>query len=286
MPPSTTSGTAGPQPEHRRGVTRKGSMRTPRILNCVPSPNRERDWGMHAAIAADAGPAPTAAIPAKMDLRNNTWWPIGDQEATGSCVGWATADGLLRWHFTRAGRISKGNRLSVRYLWMAAKERDEYTDRPTTFIELDGTSLKAALDIARNYGIVHANDLPFDPPVLYQHDVATFYTLAAKLRIATYHNLGSNLADWRKWIATQGPILTRLECDNTWMNAKATQGKLAKYNAATADGGHSVAIVGYTPTTFIIRNSWGTTEWGDKGYGYATNAYAKAAFTESYGVTL
>ena len=58
------------------------------------------------------------------------------------------------------------------------------------------------------------------------------------------------------------------------------------YNAASADGGHAVAIVGYTPTTFIIRNSWGTTEWGDKGYAYASNAYAKAAFTESYGITL
>jgi C1A family cysteine protease len=270
----------------RTVVTRKGSMRTPRILNCLPSPNRERDWGMQAAADAGAVAAPKAAVPASVDLRNDTWWPVGDQGATGSCVGWAAADGLLRWHFTRAGRISKGNKLSVRYLWMAAKERDEYTDRPTTFIEPDGTSLKAALDIARNYGIVHAKDLPFDPPVLYPHDVATFYTLAARLRIATYHNLGSVPADWRKWIATQGPIIVRLECDSTWMNAKTTKGKLATYKPATADGGHAVALVGYTPTTFIVRNSWGTTQWGDKGYAYASNAYAKAAFTESYGVTL
>jgi C1A family cysteine protease len=45
-----------------------------------------------------------------------------------------------------------------------------------------------------------------------------------------------------------------------------------------------VALVGYTPEGFIVRNSWGV-EWGDCGFGYASNAYA-GAFTEAYGVTL
>ena len=46
-----------------------------------------------------------------------------------------------------------------------------------------------------------------------------------------------------------------------------------------------MALVGYTPDRFIVRNSWGT-PWGDKGFGYASSAYAQAAFTESYGVAL
>lgn len=42
-----------------------------------------------------------------------------------------------------------------------------------------------------------------------------------------------------------------------------------------------VALVGYTSDRFIVRNSW-----GDKGFGYASIAYAQAAFTEAYGVTV
>ena len=44
-------------------------------------------------------------------------------------------------------------------------------------------------------------------------------------------------------------------------------------------------MVGYDADRFIVRNSWGT-PWGDKGYGYATTAYATKAFTEAYGVKL
>src|SRR4051794_10499224 len=120
MPPRTSvTKTREPRIERLAVVTRNGAIRTPRILNCLPSAKREHDWGVQAATDSGAVAAP-AALPAKVDLRNDTWWPIGDQEATGSCVGWATADGVLRWHFTRAGRIAKGNKLSVRYLWMAA----------------------------------------------------------------------------------------------------------------------------------------------------------------------
>jgi len=229
MPPtSSATKTREHKIERLAVVTRNGSVRTPRILNCLPSPNQEHDWGMQAAHDSGAVAAPkAAAIPAKIDLRNDTWWPIGDQEATGSCVGWATADGLLRWHFTKAGRIVKGNKLSVRYLWMAAKERDEYTDRPTTFIEPDGTSLKAALDIARNYGSctrrIFRSIRRCCIRTTSRRSTRSRHACASR-RITTSVRLRPTGC---KWIATQGPILARLDCDKTWMNAKATHGKLA-----------------------------------------------------------
>lgn len=255
-----------------------------RILNCVPSRKTEKDWALNNAMEAGVLAAPQS-LPASRDLRE-PWWQVGDQGDTGSCVGWATADGLLRWHFVKAGWLSENERLSTRFIWMAAKETDEYVSQPTTFIDTYGTSLKAALDIALKYGCVRDNILPFASEKLYKGGVETFYAMAAQLKIASYFNLGTDVANWKKWLATNGPILTRLEVDDTWNRAPVTGGRLDEYHPSTAtEGGHSVALVGYTSDRFIVRNSYGAT-WGDKGFGYASLHYAQAAFTEAYGITV
>ena len=62
-----------------------------RICNIVPSQETENDWSFQDAAAAGALGAVTAPPPS-VDLRA-AWWKINDQEDTGSCVGWATADG-------------------------------------------------------------------------------------------------------------------------------------------------------------------------------------------------
>lgn len=254
-----------------------------RILNCIPSRDIEKDWLFGHAVKAGVLAAPP--IPKSKDLRE-PWWKIGDQGATGSCVGWATADSVLRWHFVKTNRLPKDQLLAPRFIWMASKETDEFMSQPTTFIESEGTSLKAALDIARKFGIVPDAVLPFRSGKLFQGEAQTLYAMAARLKITSYFNLGRNLADWRAWLATKGPILTRLDVDDTWSNAKTTQGMLDVYQADTTDGGHAVALVGYTPDRFIVRNSWGATQWGDQGFGYASLAYAQAAFVEAYGVSV
>jgi hypothetical protein len=261
------------------------SAGTTRILNCVPSEKTDTDWQLHNAQDAGLVAAGARAAPASKDLRDDSWWKIGDQGATGACVGWATADSVLRWHLVQADRLAKNEPLSPRFPWMAAKETDQFVAQPTTFIESDGTSLKASLDVCRKWGAVRDTVLPFKTGKLYVGEVATFYAIATQLKIAAYFNLGSDPAGWRRWLAGNGPILTRLDVDSTWDNATATKGKLTTYKPATARGGHAVAFVGYTATAFIVRNSWGTS-WGDGGYAYASDAYAKKAFTEAYGVAM
>lgn len=251
------------------------------ILNCIPSRETQQDWSF--SDAGDAGML-AAAMPISKDLRES-WWKIGDQGSTGSCVGWATADSVLRWHFVKAGRLAQTEPLSTRYLWMASKETDVFVSRPTTFIESDGTSLKAAVDVARNYGVVLDSTLPFASGKLYQGNANTFYALAAQRRIASYFNLGRDVNVWKRWLANNGPILTRLDVDSTWYAATENHGKMDTYYPPPSPAGHAVAIVGYTADRFIVRNSWGIT-WGDKGFAYASYAYATAAFTESYGVSL
>ncbi len=251
-----------------------------RILNCLPSPKAESDWSFGDGLGAGVA---ERGFPARKDLRE-PWWGVGNQGNTGSCVGWATADSLLRWHLVKARRIPTDAALSVRFIWMAAKEADEFVNAPTTFIEPEGTSLKAALDVARKYGVVLEGDLPFAGGQLFAGRAQVFYARAAQCKIASYLNLGRTPTSWRRWIANNGPVLTRLDVDLSWQDV-GPNGRLDTYRPETAQGGHAVSLVGYDENGFIVRNSWGTT-WGDGGFAYASNAYAIAAFTEAYGVTL
>ena len=188
----------------------------------MPSLETEDDWRID--TAEDSGVLAAAPrVPARKDLRQ-LWWRIGDQGSTGSCVGWAAADGVLRWHFVKAGRIATSDQLSARFQWLAAKETDTFNTRPTTFVEAEGTSLKAALDIARKYGAVKDAVLPFATGQLYGGNAQTFYAVAAQLKISMYFNLGRDIDNWRTWLATKGPILTRLNVDSTWGNASANKG--------------------------------------------------------------
>jgi hypothetical protein len=266
--------------------TRKISTKTfDRICNLIPSRDTARDWQFGDALAAGMLAAP-AALPSKIDLRQ-AWWKIGDQENTGSCVGWATADGVMRYHLVQANRLQKTQLLSPRFVWMGSKETDEFRSRPETFIEEAGTSLKAAMDIVKKYGAVLDSLLPFKVDTLmYAGNENSFFAVASTRRAASYFNLGKNLNQWKSWLANNGPILAGLTVDDTWQNATATTGKLDTFQPNTASGGHAVCIVGYTTDRFIIRNSWGTA-WGDKGFAYASPDYINAAFFgESYGVTL
>src|SRR5918992_5914537 len=105
-----------------------------RILNVVPSRDTERDWRFEHADRAGLLATARAAVPASKDLRER-WWKIGDQGGSGSCVGWATADSVLRWHFVKAGRLKQAEKLAPRFTWMASKETDQFFSAPTTFIE-------------------------------------------------------------------------------------------------------------------------------------------------------
>ena len=258
------------------------ARKTKRILNVEPSPKQEEDWTIENAEEADMVAA-APRVPATKDLRA-AWWNVGDQGSTGSCVGWATADSVLRWQFVNAKRLKNNELLSPRFVWMASKETDPFNSRPTTFIEAEGTSLKAALDIARKFGVVRDSVLPFKTGALFPGEAKTFYAVAAQLKVSAYVNLGTNLTAWRTWLATKGPILTRLDVDDPWQNV-GSDGNLDDYDPGSQQGGHAVAIVGYKPGRFIVRNSWGT-GWGDKGYAYPSLAYAQEAFTEAYGVNV
>jgi hypothetical protein len=256
-----------------------------RIHNCVASPAQHEDWTLERARSLGFG-VRKSKLPEKVDLRE-PWWNVGNQGFTGSCVAWAFADSVLRYHFVKAGKITKRERMSVRYIWMAAKETDRECEYPTTFIDDAGTSAKAALRVVTKFGALKASVLPFAGGLVRLKE-DNFLRVAGRLKVKAYFNLAGRqtgkLERFKEWLAHHGPILTRLRCDPSFNNIKK-DGRLEKYERKKAHGGHAVSIVGYTPTHFIIRNSWGT-RWGHKGFAYASYEYARDAFHEAYGIVV
>lgn len=258
------------------------AARMTRILNCDQSVNPGEDWRIDEAFESGLIDE-VGEIPDECDLRED-WWDIRNQKRTGACVGFATADGVLRWHYVKKRWIENNEKIAPRFIWMANKETDEYNEYPTTFIEKAGTQTKSALGIARKYGAVVESILPMSGE-LYPESAQSFYIKAARLRITSYHNLDVNFNQWRFWLSQQGPILTRLVVDENFRRATKKSAHLKEYDDLLKYGGHAVAIVGYTTDYFIVRNSWGT-RWGDKGFAFVSEDYTKAAFTEAYGVII
>jgi hypothetical protein len=265
-----------------------------RILNVGPSPAREDDHTPAAAVAAghlrEAGEPPE-----RLDLRA-PWYAVGDQGQTGSCVGWALADSVLWRQLVHAGRLAEEDRLSPRFMWMAAKEmRAKLTAvggaadwQPTTFLEQGMTDVKSALDVARTFGAALEEDLRWKG-ALYPGRIAHFYASAAERRITHYYRLDPEadapatwFGHWRRWIHQHGPVLVVVGVDRHFAAGKPL---LDAFEIDSASFNHAAALVGYGPGGFLVRCSWGE-GWGDGGYAVATEGYLAAAAVESYGVVV
>ena len=76
------------------------------------------------------------------------------------------------------------------------------------------------------------------------------------------------------------PIVTGFSVPAAFMEDNGPMEKtghmpLADWLKGNFQGGHCVAIVGYTATDYIITNSWGT-DWGDRGHFYVPKRLIEA----------
>jgi hypothetical protein len=247
-------------------------------LSAIPaarrSRTREHDY---------PAPLPDAAPPGSADLRR-PWQVAPNQGHTASCVGWSVAE-ALRWYLVEAGQLAPDQPLSPRFIWMAAKETDQRADYPSTFLEEDGTSLKAGLDVVRRFGAVLESELPWAGGLV-TGPIEDFNRSAGSRRIVSYHTLGDDSVPdrrvhfdgWRRWLAHSGPVLVLLKADKNLGPAT-----LDTFDDASVTGSHAAALFGYGPDHFLLRSSWGPS-WGDGGCAQMSLDYAAQAVIESYGV--
>lgn len=267
---------------------------TPRLLNVAESPDDVWD-------AIDAGRLRDLDPPRELDLRKNRQWyrVVGDQEHTGSCIGWALADSVMRWQLVDDGRLPRNQRLSPRFVWMASKEwqaqrrgreHDTVADlltewQPSTFMEEATTAAKDALQVARHLGVVTEPMLKWKGP-LNRGPEPEFWERAARFKLEAYYTvtaarLEDRLRLWRQWISQHGPLMIVVATDSSLL---AGDKVLSEYRPRQHTGLHACALVGYTrDDRFLVRNSWGP-KWAENGYAWATPAWLSPAVRECYGV--
>jgi hypothetical protein len=87
--------------------------------------------------------------------------------------------------------------------------------------------------------------------------------MLAEAQMARIDNVAflDTIESTRVALVRNGPSLLTLPC----YNSSTTFWKPTRPEEKCARGGQPVVVVGYTPTGFILRNSWGT-GWGDAGH--------------------
>ena len=238
---------------------------------------------------ADTGPGDN--LPEVVDLRKGA--PRGfsmpyDQGRTGSCVGQAVSK-VLAYELWQTGKLVKTHWRylpSPKFIWMASKETDAWTHRPTTMLQTTGTYVKDALDVLRKHGACTDRDLPMDSAgslLPWQQ----FYARCEEFKIKSYHSLspwgkGFNSEGLREWLANKGPAVTRFNVDEGFMRANSRT-KILEPTKKHNYGGHAAVWIGYGPGYFLLLNSWGT-RWGNKGVIKVSEEWAKLKASESYGI--
>ena len=231
-------------------------------LVAIPDARRSQETGNDYGIAqANLG---DAALPDAVDLRR-PWHPVPDQGETASCVGWAVADSCLRWQLVEAGRLAPDQRLSARYVWMSAKETDQRDEYPSTFLEYDGTSLKAGLDVVRKWGVALEQELAWEgglatlPPEEFNRSAPP----------AQDHGLLQPRRQdgaLRRVAHVAAPERPGARADRPGHELPHLHRRPARPSPPTRSTAATPRRCTATrPSHFLLRSSWGT-DWGDEGY--------------------
>jgi hypothetical protein len=256
----------------------------------------ELNWGIKAAEIFKVY-KPNKSHP---DAHNNhvKSWNVQDQGPAAACVGFAVADGILRYlmakHSVHGFKFS--DRFSTRFLWMAAKETDAIHSYPTSFMENEGTTIRNALHFIHKMGCVREHIFPEKHKVTL-HSRETLTEEAKPYIVSGYFNLcwpsiGPNEVKdlpeelLKKWLHQVGPIVLHIYTDDSWRNLSAEL--LDTYDVADHKPSyhHAVCLVGYTKEGhFIIRNSKGP-KWGQDGFAIVTYEYLLCTVREAIGAAV
>jgi hypothetical protein len=287
MPPKSKSIARGTRMPHSRGRTRRTAaksasfpkttrpealLRRPpepsltvaqkigRRLDAVPDRIDVRDWFYHPRL----GPLPDVLI-------NCDAVPeILDQGEEGACTGFALAAVI---NFLLRSRNFQ-RRVSPRMIYDMARRYDEWPGE-----DYEGSSARGAMKGWVTHGVANVDSWTtgMKGP---QHLTPA---LAAESRRtpggAYYRVMHRQVRDMHAALNEVGILYATLMVHRGWDDPGPEIRKVSYVESGTmrkrdfpviarrgrADGGHAIAVVGYTNEGFIIQNSWGA-NWGDGGF--------------------
>lgn len=204
---------------------------------------------------------------------------IEDQKETSACVGYSLATGIYRDYLIANNIINKKETLSPEYLWIASKETDRFTNYPTTFLDMSGTSIQTALDVLRKYGSPTNQEFTKLSKTLEEQD---FYQVIAKTKIKSYYKV----TDYHTHLLTKGALVAAIWMTNSFLNAK--KDIVLSSDFGERQGGHAVCLYGVDNTIptrplYLIKNSWGKS-WADGGYVWVDKGFLSRNLIECFGI--
>ncbi len=206
------------------------------------SPIDERDWVLESILNYKG------ELPLVLDLRPDLQ-PVRNQGIYGTCAA-MTAACIKEYQEKKDIKLSCYFSPSFIYL-----NRED--------VKTEGMYPRDVMRILSKLGSCEEKYLPynkFNNKTTKSVINKTCFTNALKYKIKGY-SIITTIDGLKKALYLYGPCLISVPVYNYSM-------KMWKQNDnEILLGGHAMTVVGYNKTSFIIRNSWGTS-WGDKGYTY------------------
>lgn len=228
-------------------------------LGWIPDLPDQRDY--HYSIPTQL------TLPTSYDLRpllSNE--PIYDQLALGSC----TANAAAVAHQFLAPTYNP-SRMFLYYNTRVLQGTQHYDS---------GSSIRLAFHSLLHDGIAPEYTYPYNIIRFTKRPSPTAYKRALSHQALQYLSLNQDPHTLNSCIASGFPFVFGFSVYESFYDPNPYK-NLPSYNEALI-GGHAVLCVGYTPTHYIIRNSWGS-NYGDQGHfylpiHYVVNPYLSADF--------
>lgn len=230
------------------------------ILDAFPDRIDLRDWFYEPTLA----PIPDQLVNCHLVPE------VLDQGQEGACTGFAMA-AVINFLLAKRG---KKHGVSPRMLYELARRYDEWPGE-----DYEGSSARGAMKAWVKHGVCRRTTWPdhlhgpghlsdkMATEALYAPGGAYYRVKHRQVRDmhAALHETGIlyvTLMVHNGW-TDPGPRKVKVECQVAGKKKRLSFPVISR--KGRADGGHAIAIVGYTEQGFIIQNSWGP-DWGMRGF--------------------